>query len=207
VAARDAAAPGISEELAMARMKIVRRPEDCGGSPQDVEELFGLLFPEGTERVFRGGQLGWGVLAGQTPRIAITVAQLTRMIARGPFLASRPDLRELAIQTVNMHFRCEFSYRSHLAYLSKVGLSIEAVAALPYWRTSTLFNAEQRQVIAYSLALVSGDVPDSLHDEVVTMFGQQSVGELALAVAHWSFWALLLNAAQLEIDPDEATTA
>jgi alkylhydroperoxidase family enzyme len=106
-----------------------------------------------------------------------------------------------------MHFRCEFSYRSHLAYLSKVGLSLEAIAALPYWRTSSLFSAEQKVVIAYSLALVSGDVPDNLHDEVANAFGQQSVGELALAVSHWSFWALLLNAAQLEIGPDEAATA
>lgn len=191
----------------MDRLRIVRRPEDCGGLPQDVEELFGLLFPDGTERVFRGAQLGWGVLAGQDPRIATTVAKLTRMIARGPFLAARPDLRELAIQSVNMHFRCEFSHRSHLAYLSRVGLSLEAIAALPYWRTSSLFSGEQKLVIAYSLALVSGDVPDNLHDEVVNAFGQQSVGELALAVAHWSFWALLLNAAQLEIGPDRTTTA
>jgi alkylhydroperoxidase family enzyme len=181
-------------------MKIVRRPEDCAGSPQDAQELFGLLFPDGGERVLRGAQLGWGVLAGQDPRIAITTLQLTKMIARGRFLAARPDLRELAIQTVNMHFRCEFSYRSHLAYLSKVGLSIEAIAALPYWRTSALFSVEQKLVIAYSLALVTGDVPDQLHDEVAITFGQESVGELALAVAHWSFWALLLNAAQLEID-------
>jgi alkylhydroperoxidase family enzyme len=191
----------------MARMRIARRPEDCGGLPQDAEELFDLLFPEGTERVFRGAQLGWGVLAGQDPRIATTVAQLTKMIARGPFLAARPDLRELAIQSVNLHFRCEFSYRSHLAYLSKVGLSLETIAALPYWRTSSLFSVEQKLVIAYSLALVSGDVPDNLHDEAASAFGQQSVGELALAVAHWSFWALLLNAAQPEIDPDKATTA
>lgn len=191
----------------MARMKIVCRPEDCAGSPQDAEELFGLLFPEGSDRVLRGAQLGWGVLAGQDPRIAIATVQLTKMIARGRFLAARPDLRELAIQTVNMHFRCEFSYRSHLAYLSKVGLSIETIAALPYWRTSTLFTAEQKLVIAYSLALVSGDVPDPLHDQVANAFGQEGVGELALAVAHWSFWALLLNAAQLEIEPDRATSA
>jgi alkylhydroperoxidase family enzyme len=188
-------------------MRIARRPEDCGGLPQDAEELFDLLFPEGTERVFRGAQLGWGVLAGQDPRIATTVAQLTKMIARGPFLAARPDLRELAIQSVNLHFRCEFSYRSHLAYLSKVGLSLETIAALPYWRTSSLFSVEQKLVIAYSFALVSGDVPDNLHDEAANAFGQQGVGELALAVAHWSFWALLLNAAQPEIDPEKATTA
>jgi alkylhydroperoxidase family enzyme len=186
----------------MARMRIGRRPEDCAGSPQDVEELFGLLFPEGAERVFRGAQLGWGVLAGHDARIATAVAQLTKMIARGRFLAARPDLRELAIQTVNMHFRCEFSHRSHLAHLSQVGLSIEAIAALPYWRTSALFSVEQKLVIAYSLALVSGDVPDHLHNEVANAFGQQGVAELALAVAHWSFWALLLNAARPEIDSD-----
>jgi alkylhydroperoxidase family enzyme len=184
----------------MARMKMVRRPEDCVGAPQDVQELFDLLFPQGGPRELRGGQQGWGLVAGQGPRAAITVIQLTRLIAAGPFLSARPDLREIAIQTVNMHFRCEFSYRSHLAYLSKVGLSLDTVAALPYWRTSNLFNREQKLVIAYTLAVLSGDVPDTLHHEVVGLFGQQGVGELAFAVAHWSFWAMFLNAAQLDID-------
>jgi alkylhydroperoxidase family enzyme len=181
-------------------MRIVRRPEDCSGSPQDVEELFSLLLPDGGERLFRGAQLGWGLIAAQHPQMAITLVKLTKMIAAGPFLAARPDLREIAVQMVNLHFRCEFSHRSHLAYLDKVGLSIETIAALPYWRNSSLFDAEQKLVIVYCLAVVSGDVTDELHGRVMGAFGEQGAAELALAVAHWSFWAMFLNAAQPEID-------
>ena len=186
----------------MARMRIVRRPEDCPGSPQGAEELFSLFFNEGDERLFTGAQQGWGLLAAQNPQIATALVKLTRMIASGPFLAARPDLREIAVQTVNMHFRCEFSYRSHLAYLSKVGLSIETIATLPYWRTSNRFDAEQKLVIEYTLAVVSGEVPDELHYKVANAVGEQGVAELALAIAHWSFWAMFLNAAQPEIGPD-----
>jgi alkylhydroperoxidase family enzyme len=178
---------------------MVRRPEDCSGAPQDVEDFFSHLFPQGGERRLSGGQLGWGLVAARNPRIATTVAQLTRLIATGPFLSARPDLRELAIQSVNLHFRCDFSYRSHLAYLSKVGLTLETIAALPYWRTSSLFDVEGRLVIEYTLALVTGSVPDDLHDQITRELGPEPVAELALAVAHWSFWALFLNAAQIDI--------
>lgn len=187
----------------MARMKIVRRPEDCSGSLQDAEQLFDIFFPEGSERQFNGAQLGWGLVAAHHPQTAITMVKLTKLMAGGPFLTARPDLREIAIQTVNMHFQCEFSYRSHLAYLAKTGLSLETIAALPYWRTSNQFDAEKRLVIEYSLAVVAGDVSDELHDQVVSAFEQQGATELAFAVAHWSFWAMILNAAQPQIDADE----
>jgi alkylhydroperoxidase family enzyme len=188
-------------------MKVVRRPEDCAGSPQETQQLFDLLFPQGGERVFRGGQQGWGLVAAHGPRTALLVAQLTKQIAAGPFLAARPDLREIAIQSVNLHFRCDFSFRSHLMYLSKVGLSLETIAALPYWRTSSLFDAEQKLVIAYTLAVISADVPDSLHTDAVDEFGEGAVAELAFAVAHCSFWAMFLNAAQLDIDADAVATS
>src|ERR1700750_2398690 len=103
----------------MARMKTVCRPEDCPGSPGDVQELFGLLFPQGGTRELRGASQGWGLIAAQGARLAVTTVQLTRQIAAGPFLSARPDLREIAVQAVNLHFKCEFSYRSHLAYLAK----------------------------------------------------------------------------------------
>lgn len=155
----------------MPRMKVVRRPEDCKGSAHDIEELFNAILPAGAERVLRGAQQGWGLLAAQSPQTALAALSLTRMIAAGPFLTARPDLREIAVQAVNMHFGCEFSYRSHLVYLPKVGLSFNVIAALPYWRTSSLFSAEQKLVIEYSLAVVKGDVADDLHGSVVAQFG------------------------------------
>lgn len=187
----------------MARLKIAHRPEDCGGTPRDAEELFELFFRDGTERRFRGAQQGWGLIAAQDPQIAVAMVKLTRMIARRPFLAARPDLRELAVQTVNLHFRCEFSFRSHLTHLAQVGLTLETIAALPYWRTSELFDDEQKLVVEYSLALVAGYVPDELHERVTAAFGEPGAAELAFAVAHWSFWAIFLNAAQPDIDADE----
>lgn len=184
----------------MARMRVVQRPEDCSGSPQDAKALFDLLFPNGGERRLSGAQQGWGLVAAQHPQTAIALIQLTKAIAAGPFLTARPDLREIAIQTVNLQQRCEFSYRSHLKYLDSVGLSFETIAALPYWRDSSLFTDEQKLVIEYSLAVLDSEVSDSLFNEVADTFGHGAATELALAVAHWSFWALFLNAAQPKID-------
>jgi alkylhydroperoxidase family enzyme len=177
-------------------MKVVRRPEDCPGSAQDADELFGLFMPEGSERRLTDAQLGWGLVAAQDPQAAVALVKFTRKIAGGPILSKRLDLRELAIQAVNMHFRCEFSHRSHMTYLSKIGLPVESIAALPYWRTSPLYSAEQRLVIEYNLAVASGNVADDLHDRVAGVFGEQGAAELALAAALWCFWAVFLNAAR-----------
>jgi alkylhydroperoxidase family enzyme len=190
----------------MARMKMVRRPEDCSGVASEIDELFNALLPAGAEQVLRGAQQGWGLLAAHSPAMAMAALNLTRKIAAGPFLTARPDLREIAVQAVNMHFGCEFSYRSHLIYLPKVGLSFNVIAALPYWRTSSLFSDEQRLVVEYSLAVVKSEVTDALHADVVALFGQKSTAELAIAASFWSFWAMLLNAAQAKIDDDPTVT-
>src|SRR5262245_27763152 len=169
----------------MSRMRVVRRPEDCSGSPQDAKELFDLLFPNGGERQLSGGQQGWGLVAAQHPQTAIALIKLTKGIAAGPFLSQRTDLREIAIQSVNLQQKCEFSYRSHLKYLDGVGVSMETIAALPYWRTSSLFTAEQKLVIEYTLAVLDSSVSDELFKRVADAFGRDGAAELALAVAHW----------------------
>jgi len=183
----------------MPRVNAVRKPADYLGAldntaKNDVEALFARLCPGEAEPAFKGGQLGWGVMAAQSPRLAMLVADLTFYIAREMAWCQRRDLRELAIQSVNFHFRSGFSFQSHWAQAQAAGLTAEQIAAIPYWQTTTVFDDEQRLVIEYALAVASGDVPDALFGKVVARYGEKGTIEFTTVVAHWSFWAMIGNA-------------
>ena len=66
---------------------------------------------------------------------------------------------------------------------------------MPYWRTASLFDDEQRLVIEYAEAVTSGEVPKALFSRVVERYGDKGAVEFTAAVAWWSFWAMMLNAA------------
>jgi alkylhydroperoxidase family enzyme len=77
---------------------------------------------------------------------------------------------------------------------------MELLAAIPYWRTTSLFNTEQRLVIEYTNAVVAGDVPAELFARVVAQYGEKGAVEFTTAIAWWSFWAMFLNATRPEFD-------
>jgi len=57
-----------------------------------------------------------------------------------------------------------------------------------------LFDEEQRLVIEYTFAVAAGDVADELFDRVVRKYGETQTIEFTATIAHWSFWAIFLNA-------------
>jgi alkylhydroperoxidase family enzyme len=183
----------------MTRVSVVRSLNDCSSitdeaSRKDVAELADQLFRGKPNARFEGATLGWALLTTQSPRLTLLVKRLTEYIALEMPWCSRRDLRELAIQTVNFHFACAFSFQSHLVHSKAAGLSAEALAAIPHWRTTNLFTVEQRLVIEYALAVTSGDVSDELFSRVVQAFGERGAIECTTVIAHWSFWAMFLNA-------------
>ena len=110
-------------------------------------------------------------------------------------LAQR-DLMELAIQAVNLHFKCEFSFETRMPYAASTGIGMERLAALPLWRTSALFDDEQRLVIEYANAVVTGDVPEELSQRAVAHFGERGTVEMTAVIGTFSLWAMLINSAR-----------
>ncbi len=189
----------------MARVRCVYKPGDYPGTPddatrQDLEALFEHLSP-GQPKV--EPHSGYALLA-QSPRLALNIAQLGDYIVREMPWTQRRDLRELAIQALNLHFKCDFSFQAHLNYAQAAGISLEQQAAIPYWRTSSLFNDEQRLVIEYSFAVAAADVPAELFARVVERYGERGTIEFTAAVAWWSFWDMILNAARPEYSFERA---
>ncbi|MGB8365764.1 MAG: carboxymuconolactone decarboxylase family protein [Rhizomicrobium sp.] len=189
----------------MARVKAVYKPSDYPVNPdgvtaKEVAELFGYLFPHVENPEIDKSHAGIAI-AAQNPKLALNLAKLSALIAGELPWCQRRDLRELAIQTVNVHFRCNYSFQARMPVAEAAGIGVDLQSALPVWKTSKLFNDEQRLIMEYTNAVVTGDVPGELFSRVVGTFGEKGAIEFTAVVAFWSFWAMFLNATGPELGP------
>lgn len=188
----------------MSRVTAVHKPSDYPGTPDDetragLAELFGHMFP-GVENPEIDRAHSGVAVAALNPGLALHLSRLSGFAALQLGWSQRADLRELAIQTVNLHFKSDYSAQSRYRAWVATGLSMEQLAALPYWKTTSLFDDEQRLVIEYTLAVVSGDVPEALFARVAERYGEKGAVECTAVIGIWSMWAMLINATQPRLD-------
>ncbi len=181
----------------MARVTAVNKPGDhpdrSEAMQKDVADFFGTLFAGVANPEFDDAHTGMAI-AAQNPALAKQLAGVSRFMAVDMPWSHRKDLRELAIQSINLHFESTYSFQSRLATARACGITDEMTAALPYWRNTTLFDDEQRLVIEYTRAVVTGSVPADLFKRIVARFGEKGAVECSALISFWSFWALFLNA-------------
>jgi hypothetical protein len=189
----------------MARVKLVFKPSDHPGIADDatkksLKELFEHMFPGQSNPEIPGKSAAFATVA-RDPGLALRLIKLSDYILKEmPWTSQRQALKQLAIQTLNFHFGCDFSFQSHIRPAEACGLSVEQQACIKFWRTANVFDDEQRLVIEYTLATAAGNVPDELFARVVKQFGEQGAIEFTVAVAWWSFWAMIINATGTDFD-------
>lgn len=188
----------------MARVTPVYRPGDYPGAPDektrtDLAELFGHMFPGAENPEIDRAHAGLAI-AALNPGLALHLSKLSGFAALQLDWSRRADLRELAIQTVNLHFKADFAARSRHRAWQAAGLSLEQLAALPFWETTDLLDEEQRLVVEYALAVARGDVPAPLFDRVKQRYGEKGAVECTAVIGLWAMWAMLLNATQPRFD-------
>ena len=181
-----------------ARVTLVNKPGDYPGTPDDatrrqLADLFAYLCPQMPDPEIDASHAGIAI-AALNPNLALQFAKLSVLIAVELPWCQRRDLRELAIQTVNLHFKCDYSFQARMPGAVAAGIGIEQQKALPVWQNSTLFSDEQRLVIEYTNSVVRGQVPGEIFARSVECYGEKGAVELTSLVAFWSFWALFLNA-------------
>lgn len=183
----------------MARVKPVFRPGDFPGEIDEetqaaLGELFAFVAPGMADPEIDKSHAGLAI-AAHNPGLALNLARLTTFLALQTSWSKRPELLELAVQAVNLHHRSSFSFEARLARAETCGLGLQRLAAIPYWRTSSLFDAEQTLVLEYVDAVIAGDVPEELFASVRETYGEQGAVELTTIIGCFSMWAMLINAA------------
>lgn len=189
----------------MARVKVVLKPGDFPGTPgdkdrEDLTALFDHMFPGNDNPEIPGTAAAFGVVA-QDPQLALRLIRVSDYIVREmAWTSTRRDLQQLMVQVVNYHFKCDFSFQAHIKPAAAVGLSAEQQALIPYWQTANVFDDEQRLVIEYTLAVVTGTVPEDLFKRVVDHFGERPAIAFTTGIGWWSMWAMLIGATRPEFD-------
>ncbi len=184
----------------MARVTLVRgpgdHPDEDPAARQEVADLFAALFPGNPAPAFDEAHTAMAVLA-QSPKLAQAAARMSAAIILETAWGQRATLRELVFQTVGRHFGDAFSTAARQKQAEAAGLSAAQLAALGDWRGSDLFDAEQRLVIEYAEAAVTGRVPEALFARLVARYGEREAVECTAAIGFWSFWAMVAGATGL----------
>ena len=112
--------------MTRARVKAVFKQSDYPGVPDDATQkdlavLFEHLFP-GPPDSKREPNFGYAILA-QNPRLALHISKTADYIVREMPWSQRRDLRELVIQTLNIHYKCDFSFQAHLPLAKATGIA------------------------------------------------------------------------------------
>jgi len=106
--------------------------------------------------------------------------------------------RELAILRVAVLNRADYEFQAHLPFALKAGATKEQIAALEDWKSSSLFDAAERAVLAYTDAMTKDiQVPDELFAEVKRHFDAQELVELTATIAGYNLVSRFLEAMQV----------
>ena len=180
------------------RVHGVFKPGDHPDYPNaELSALFETLFPGNPSPAFDRNHAGLAITA-YNPKLALHFANLSRFLALDTSWCQRNDLRELAIQTVNLHFKSDFSFNARVPNAQAAGITSAQLAALREGQASDVFDEEQRLVIDYAKAVVTGAVASDLFSQVVKKYGETGTVEFTAVVAFWSAWAMIINAAAPE---------
>jgi alkylhydroperoxidase family enzyme len=110
-------------------------------------------------------------------------------------------LRELVILRVAVLNRAPYEFGQHAPVALAEGLSQAQVDAVRDWQGSALFDARQRDVLAYADAMtLQVQVPQPLFDALRAHLSDREVVELTATVAGYNMVSRFLEALQIEIE-------
>jgi alkylhydroperoxidase family enzyme len=111
-------------------------------------------------------------------------------------------LRELVVLRVAVLNRAPYEFAQHAPVALAAGLSQPQVDAVRDWQGSALFDARERDVLAYTDAVtLQVQVPQGLFDALRAHLSDREVVELTATAAGYNMVSRFLEALQIEIEP------
>jgi len=174
----------------MARVPLLEEKQN-----PELAELIGKI------KGARGGRLiNIYRLMLHSPALANAWFDLNQAVRYGTQIDGRS--RELAVIRVAILNNVEYVVRAHgPAYALKEGLTPEQVEAVGDWKASSLFDAQQRALLAYTDAMTRDiDVPDDVFAEIGNHFTERQIVELTMLISAYNMLTRFLKA--LKVDPE-----
>ncbi len=110
-------------------------------------------------------------------------------------------LRELAIMRVAQLKGSDYEWAHHWPMATAAGVPESKLRALSSWRSSPELDELERDVLAYTEAIVAGPlVPDEIFEPIGRHFDPAGVIELTLTITTYLGVAHFLGALQIEVE-------
>jgi len=135
-----------------------------------------------SQRRSYGRVLDPSLLWGRSPWVFSGLALLYGALDRRSSPIPAP-LRSLITVRVSQLNRCAFCVDVNSATLARRGVPLEKIAQLTEWRTSALFDAEERLALEYAEAMTVNAVDEALRERVKAHWSDDAIVELTGLVA------------------------
>jgi alkylhydroperoxidase family enzyme len=109
-------------------------------------------------------------------------------------------LRELMILRTAIVMRSEYEWHQHEPMALAAGATREQVDALTAWQVSSLFDPAEKAALTLTDAMLTGNVPDAVHDELRRHFDDQERVELVLTAGFYAMVPRVLDALRVPVE-------
>lgn len=109
-------------------------------------------------------------------------------------------LRELMILLTAMLQHSPYEWHQHRRMAREAGATDNEVAELTMWRTSEAFSEADRAALAFTDAIVHGEVPPAVNEELARHFDEQQRVELTVTAAFYAMVPRVLDALGVPIE-------
>jgi alkylhydroperoxidase family enzyme len=171
--------------------------------PQPLDPILQDMFDK---RHAQGGAIiNLQLVTGHAPKFARAASAMAFTIRFDAVTPRR--LIELTIMRTAQIVGSNYEINQHLPLIKMCGYSDAQIAALPAWRTSTLFDNRERAVLGYVEQMAhGGDVDDATFAALEALFTPQQIVELTYTVGSYYANGLLTKALRIAPETDGRET-
>jgi alkylhydroperoxidase family enzyme len=171
--------------------------------PQPLDPVLQQMFDK--RHAAGGAVINLQLTTGHAPvfsRAAEAMAFTIRFDAKTP-----RRLRELIIMRTAQIVGSDYEINQHTPLIKMCGYNDAQIAALPTWKTSTLFDDQERAVLGYVEEMAhGGDVDDPTFAALEKLFTPQEIVEITYTVGSYYANGLLTKALRIQIETDGRLT-
>ena len=185
--------------IPLEQQKVSRLPP----LPQPLDPVMQAMFDK---RKAQGGSIiNLQLVTGHAPKFAQAASAMAFTIR---FNAKTPrKMLELIIMRTAQIAGSRYEINQHIPLSKMCGYSDAQIAALPGWKTSTLFDDKERAVLGYVEEMAhGGDVDDPTFAALQKYFDTQEIVEMTYTVGSYYANALLTKALRIEPERDGRET-
>ncbi len=99
--------------------------------------------------------------------------------------------------------RSEYEWHQHRSMALDAGVPPEQVEALAAWQVSDLFDAREKAALTLTDAMLTGAVPDRVHDDLDRWFDDRERTELVLTAGFYAMVPRVLDALRVPVESQD----